>query len=236
MYSNRSKVAKRRTFAKKGSRKIIRRTFRKAAVAPIVAYYPSMPTKGNMSKTGVPNTMSVQLKAMDNVAVAPAALYQTYAFKLTSTYNPFGAMSAVQPIGRDQLAALYASYIVESGMVKIRFENTNDYPCIVAMYTSSQAAVAADINNYMGQPGSVYKTVGGKGVSGELVLKRTFKARQILGPLDRSSHGAGVGADPTSMAYLYIMVKSTNTNATGHLVIEVDQNTTFYDKTAVIHA
>nr|QXP07786.1 MAG: putative capsid protein [Arizlama virus] len=212
--------------------------YRKPAIAPQISYYPALPTKGNMSKTGVPNIMSVQLKSFDNIAVAPGAVaIQAYAIKLTSTFDPLGDASAVQPVARDQLAALYGSYIVDSGSVKLTFVTTTATPVTMACYTSAAAQTAADINNYCGQPGSVYKTCAAAGGgTTNIVLKRSFKSRQILGPLDRSSHGGAIGGDPTSMAYLYVFIKCQTQPLTGMLLIESVQNTTFYDKTAVIHA
>lgn len=219
--------------------KIVRRkkTYARAKPSAITSYFPTIPTRGNISKTGVPNTMSVQLKTFETIAVAPGATHIEYAFQLNSANDPFGATSAVQPTGYDQLTALYGSYIVDSGRCRLTFVNTTNAPVIIVAYTSSQAAVAASVNNYASQPGAVYRTCADT-ESGNVtaIISRSFKSSQILGPLDRSQHGATIAANPTSLAYLYITIYSSSGNVTGALYVDQTQNTTFYDKQAVVHA
>lgn len=252
MYSSRSRYIRRapkiarRTNTYRRRAPIMHRTrFTRAKPAAIMSYFPSLPTRGNMSKTGVPNTMSVQLKAIDNVNIAPAATYQVYSFKLNSANDPFGDASTVQPTAYDQVKALYGSSVVLSGAYKVTFANTTNTPCTIACYTSSSAVVgggAADpktiINNFCSQPGAVYKIMADAD-SGNVIamLRRSFKCDQILGPLDRSSHGAAVDADPTTMAYLHVLIAGVSgTNITGRLYMESVQNTTFYDKKPTVDA
>lgn len=234
-----------------GTRKYIRRRPIRRAPArrmrapfkrPVVArnvYYPALPARGNMSKTGVPNLMSLQMKTMDNVAGA-GATHQEYALKLNSTFDPCGDLSAVQPAGRDQIATLYGSYIVESGAVKITFVNNIAKPVYVCCYTSGQAAVAQGVNNYGTQPGAKYKLCGpNTGSNNTVTIIKPFKISSIVGPLDRSQHGAAVGSDPASLAYCYFEAwePGNATNLTGcHWFVEIIQNTTWYDKIPNVHA
>lgn len=203
----------------------------------------ALSTRSNMGKTGVPPSMAVQLRTFDNKAIAPGAQAVAYYFQLNSTFAPLSgaggvpAFSAVQPIGRDQLATLYGSYMVNSGSIKFGFINTGAAPVMIACYTSPAAVVAADINNYSGQPGSKHG-ICSPAASGDTqcILARSFSCSQIVGPLDRSSHGAAVGASPTGIAYCYLYIYATTGNVTGHLSVELTQNTIFFDKTAVVHA
>jgi len=216
-----------------------RRRYAKAkTVAP--SWYPSIPARGNMGSTGVPAIMSLQLKTLDNKAVA-AATHEEFALKLNSTFDPMGDVSAIQPAGRDQIAALYNSYIVESGAVKLTFVNDSTIPVYVCLYTSAQAAVAQSVNNYGTQPGARYKVAGNKaGSQNSITIIKPFKCSNIVGPLDRSSHGAAVGSDPTTLVYCYFGAwaadGATAMAATSRYFIEVVQNTTFYDKVANVHA
>lgn len=200
-------------------------------------YYPMLPSRSNVGSSGLADTMAIVMKTFDNIAVAPGATHVEYAFKVNSTFDPMGDMSAVQPGGRDQMATLYNSYIVLSGAYRITFTNTTAAPVFVCCYTSGQSAVAASINNYGTQPGAVYKTAAKSGDGDtRVVLKRSFRCTQLFGPLDRSSHGAAVGADPTTLGYVYLTIYSTSGNVTGHLMIEATQNTQFFDKVANVHA
>jgi len=180
--------------------------------------------------------MSLQMKTIDTVAVAPGALHDEWYLKINSTFDPTGDVGATQPVGRDQIATLYNSYIVDSGMVKFTYANSNAVPSTIAAYISgTAAAVAAVGNNYMGQPGAKYKAMGPLTGNCTAIIKLPFKCSNVLGPLDRSQHGAASGADPTTMVYLHFIIEST-ANVTGTLTIEIIQNVTWYDKVANIHA
>lgn len=199
-----------------------------------------LPLSGRQSMTGVPTTMNLQMKTFDNKAIPIGAgtTHNEFALKLNSTFDPTGDVGVVQPVGRDQIATLYGSYIVSSGNVKITFSNTTAAPVYFMCYTASGAAVAAGINNYCAQPGAKYRLCAKAGDGGTTVsLSRSFRISQIVGPLDRSSHGASAGADPATLAYLYISIYSSDaTNVTGNLGVEIVQNTSWYDKVTNVHA
>lgn len=200
--------------------------------ATVPNYYGMVPARANLARTGVPPMLNLQMKSALAGAVAPAAVYQVYSLKLNSTFDPFGDMGAIQPIGRDQIAALYGSYLVSSGNIKIAFANTGAAPVTMCCYTSSVSSpVTASLNAYVGQPGSRWlqiAPVGSGNATGTIM--RTFNSSQILGPLDRSQHGALVGADPTAMAYLHVIIISSSGNVTGQLLSAMVQNTSWYDK------
>jgi len=210
--------------------------YKRATKSQPVTFLGTMPSRQTM--TGVPTTMNLQMKTFDNKAIAPGATHVEYAIKLNSTFDPTGDIGAVQPVGRDQIAALYGSYIVSSGNVKLTFSNTTAAPVYFMCYTASGAAVAAGINNYCAQPGSKYRLCAktGDGVT-TVSLNRSFKLSQIVGPLDRSSHGAAAGSDPATLGYLYISIYSSDaTQVTGNLGVEIVQNTSWYDKVSNVHA
>lgn len=210
--------------------------YRKASKVQGITYLPFV--GGRQTMTGVPSTMNLQMKTFDTKAIAPGATHVEYKCYLNSTNDPTGDISATQPVGRDQIATLYNSYIVNSGNVRLTFSNTTAAPVYIMCYTASGAAVAAGIGNYCAQPGAKYKLCSKTGDGGTTVaISRSFRTSQIVGPLDRSSHGASVGADPTSLAYLYISIYSADaTNVTGILGIEMVQNTSWYDKVSNVHA
>lgn len=224
-YGRKSRVTRR---PRVGRRVMINRYQRPVKVQPVSYSVPA---------TGVPASMNVQMKTFDNLAVAPAATHVEYALKLNSTFDPTGDAGATQPVGRDQIAALYGSYLVQSGNVKVTFSNTTAAPVYIVMYTASGPAVASGIGNYCAQPGAKYKIASksGDGIT-TVSLSRTFRMSQIVGPLDRSSHGALSGADPSTLGYLYISVYSTSGNVTGTLGIEIVQNTSWFDKVSNVHA
>jgi len=231
----RSRIRNAATRIKYRARKMVGRAkakvYNRARPSAIVNYY-----AGNMARTGVPSAMRSQLKTVLNVDPSGAFTYKTYALKINSVNDPMGDAAAVQPIGYDQLKGLYQHCIVLSGAYKITFTNTGSAPVTVACYTSARtvvggASAAALVNNFGGQPGAKYRVASGTGSGSTVaIISRSFKVQQIVGPLDRSSHGAEVDHDPTGLAYLYVLVAAASGNVSGNMTIEAVQNTQFYDK------
>lgn len=117
-----------------------------------------------------------------------------------SCFDPCGDISSIQPVGFDQLKAMYARYLVTGGTVEIEFASSTAFPLpwVFAAYPSTVSTPLGSYQAVASQPYSKEFLIAA-GESKKVVFK--FDTQKIIGsrlPVIAEDCGALVTADPTT--------------------------------------
>jgi len=175
-----------------------------------------------------------------------------YTLRANSLYDPDHSGVGEQPMGFDQLAALYAHYVVLSSRCKfypVVFEASNSYTMLHAIHlNSSYTPVQSNALYFIEQPRDVvtYKwtqTVAlGNGSDVHPLISPVYNAKKFFGkkdPQDAASDiGASVGANPTDGAFfIYLAQASSGYNVTAYTVpYEIEYNALFFEPEEIAHS
>jgi len=133
------------------------------------------------------------------VATASAAGIWTGYLNVGSCFDPTGSVSTIQPVGFDQLKALYGRYLVTGGYVEIEASPAaGDYPWVLSMSPSTLATTYASYHAAACQPYSKDMMIG---VNESKKMRIYFNTQKIIGsrlPVIAEDCGALISADPAT--------------------------------------
>jgi len=162
------------------------------------AIVPRAPGLGRSLKTRLETTFFYN-------ATAAASGVFTGSLNVGSCFDPTGSLAAIQPVGFDQLKALYARYLVTGGYVVIEAAgvysdglNTVHYPWVMSVSPSTLATAYATYQGAASQPFSKDVLIA-KDESKQLYLP--FNTQKIIGsrlPPVAEDAGALISADPAT--------------------------------------
>lgn len=146
--------------------------------------------------------------------ISAVGVMNDYQFRLNSIYDPDMTGAGHQPLGRDQLAALYNRYRVDKVFVKVEFSKASEGACcghaLVAnndqtnftnpfsvIYEQSNSKIAVDSNS----------TAGSKS---KTVLKKMYTLRNITGVTSSKyksddAYSSPVATNPAETIQLHII-------------------------------
>jgi len=161
----------------------------------------------NSGAPGLGRSLRTKLRTTFYANVQPAAsgIFTGYVLP-GSCFDPTGDLAAIQPAGYDQLASLYARYLVIAAKVHIEFADhstsaASNLGFVCAAYPSTVTTALVTFQGAASQPYAQNSMTSY--TNGSPTPKMYFKlnAQQIVGsrlPVTAEDHGALVGASPTT--------------------------------------
>lgn len=138
----------------------------------------------------------------------------TFALSLNSLYDPNAGGTGQQPVGFDQISAMYLQHRVWSCRVKITCQNDmTASPASVMMFATFQPAVPASPYAWFCQPYGCTGSIEPRGGRSSCVMEKTFDIPAVLG-LTKQQYTADMdfvgtsSGNPTRQAYLNFGHKS----------------------------
>lgn len=154
-----------------------------------------------------------------NLATGTAGVAGTeQVWNLTGLYDPDYTSSGHQPYGYDQMAALYARYIVMEVEVECRFLSIGGTSEVMCIYNprppGSFTTTSGNPDTLTENPLIETKALSPSGVNRVVVIKRRFKPWDLLGIskeqylYELSDYAGAVSSNPTIMPVLAVNVAS----------------------------
>jgi len=190
----------------------------------------------------VPDRCRTNLRYVEGIAYrVPMASSDVYSYNLNSVFDPNLTGTGHQPMGFDQLKALYGRYRVYNCKYKVRFFVANVGPTVCyatpTNETTSFVSIPQDALETTGSKfGSVNQITAVGSVGAPVILSGKVSMMSLYGAKDMQSDRfqALISADPTETAILYLGCWSIdNQNLTWTFIIELDYDVEFYDRVQV---
>lgn len=152
---------------------------------------------------------------------ASANVGSSYFFSLNSLFDPNSSGVGAQPVGFDQLSAMYGQFRVWKVRVRLSFDNP--FTTSSAMYSTFatfQPVVPANPSAWLCQPFGISKMVSPLGGASSCVLERSYSIPAVLG-LTKTQYQSDMdfvgtpSGNPTRQAYLMVGAQSTTAGAVG---------------------
>jgi len=194
----------------------------------------------------LPQRLNTRMKYVTYFNIDPGTGGQlgTYVFRANSLFDPDYTSTGHQPLGFDQLAGLYAHYVVNKATARVyvrTFEASNKEALIVGTYLSSSYAPITnsaltlceqrpDTVTYAFRDSAV--STGGTNIP--YLKAPTYDARRFFGckdPTDREDIGAAVGANPADGAYWIVFIQSPQGYdvASTPCIMHIEYDVTFFE-------
>lgn len=192
----------------------------------------------------VPDRCRTNLRYVEGFAErVPGAASDVYSYNLNSCFDPNLSGTGHQPMGFDQLKALYGRYRVWNCKYKVSFfiasVGETVFYCVPTNETTSFVSTPQDALETTGSKYgccNVY-TYGGAGtppkvLSGKVNMASLYGAKDIS---EADRYQALISASPTETAILHLGAWNiNNNNLTWTFLIELVYDVEFYDRTQVL--
>lgn len=217
---------------RKKTGKNVKRTYRKKRrdnYRLVTMYAPS----------GCPTQNIVKMRYVENISISsPLGVMGLFVFRANSIFDPNLTGTGHQPMGHDQMAALYQRYsVLGSKLHATIYLNTNG-----ATNENTSTAVGVHLSKESGTIYTVYRNYieANKGSWALLTKNRdvkeltsTFSAKKYFDVQDVKDNGtqhAGVGANPVREAFYKIFAQTvTSDNSTVYATVVIDYIVQFSD-------
>lgn len=218
MYKNKSKLKKR----------LVKRRARRYAPRSKIVRYNNRGPKGMIFPDQY--TTKLRYNELFSFGGAPQGYRQ---YRANSCFDPVLALGGGQPMGYDQLSALYLRYRVNSCSIKVNFSNLTNVPCYVVAYPLTTSSIPAGLQNDLEQRYSKNKMLGGNASRGFCSLTNSVNIAKIMGQptiLD-DKYQSSTGSDPLQVIYWNISIYSVDSTTLLNVPasIEITYHVTFTD-------
>jgi len=198
--------------------------------------------------TVLPNRLNARLEYWDYQSLDPSAgAFGTYVFCPSSLYDPNYTGVGHQPMGFDQLAAVYAHYAVTKCKITVSFSPTSvtTIPYVVGILKSHDNGSAGPWAKVLEQgPGvCTYELLsGGTNIPcSRPNLSLTYSAAKDAGVVDLvdSDLSAGVGSSPVDNYYFVIFIQAADLSADPPwtaLTVHMEFDALFYAKQQLVQS
>lgn len=169
------------------------------------------------STHGLPDNMTTTVRYRTRVELNPAAgALSTYVFRANSIYDPDYTSTGHQPLGYDQLSALYNHYTVLSSTIKASFGGTFGTSAYCGLITTDQSSTVIPSYALAENPSSTCMYLeGGPSSSQKLPsISNSFNAKKFFGvndPVDAINDlGAPMGSNAYYAAYFIVFLQAAD--------------------------
>jgi hypothetical protein len=155
-----------------------------------------------------------------NITEAVAGAGAQVAFSLNSLFDPNAGGVGLQPVGFDQISAMYGQFRVWGVKVKITYCNSIATPIQVSMFATYQPAAPINPDAWVCQPYGANGFVDPLGGRSNKVLQKSFSIPLVLG-LTKTQYDADMdfvgtpSGNPTRQCYLIVGILSMTTTVGG---------------------
>lgn len=179
----------------------------------------------------VPDRMRVKLNYQQRITLSPAAgSLANNVFRLNSLYDPDQTGTGAQPVGFDQLSALYQKYKVYGAKVRAKaVSQGTTNPTSMFDFALVPLLEAPTWSNFEDATGNPYRkwTMSGNSNVRPASLTAYWSIARLFGErLADDDYSAGIAASPTNTALLYVVAQPVDRASS--MTIVVDISITFY--------
>jgi len=169
------------------------------------------------------------LKYFDMPAVSIAVgtgVSAPYLFSCNGCYDPNVSAGGHQPMGFDNMMALYDHYTVVSSRIKVTLCNamtTADYPIVLTCWIDDDGTATSSITTNVERPSA--KTIfPAPAVAGTMALYHSWSAREAFGPnpLSNDNLQGTAAANPTEVQNYAIQLYNPGANAISGCFLAVE--------------
>lgn len=123
--------------------------------------------------------------------------------RLNGPYDPVAAAGGGQPLGWDQLSAMYLKYKVHHCNITIKANNLTTVPTYIVCYPVSTASPAVGLQSDTEQRYSKNRLISGSAGGGTGILKNAMTVKKLFGEkmLDDQFEALTASAVPTQQGY-----------------------------------
>jgi len=212
--------------------KTSKKTYKKKTSQSWLTKYVPRSRAINSGAPGLSRSLKTVLKTSfyANLTHAATGVFTGY-LSPGSCFDPCGDIATLQPSMYDQLAALYARYLVTDAEVYLEFTPSAAFTgtgaaadnTVVAVYPSTLSTALA---TYQGAASQSYSQVGTFGPTKALKMKFKLNTQKIVGsrlPVVAEDCGALVGGNPAAgqSIHLPMFIQHSNANAGQATMIRV---------------
>lgn len=151
-----------------------------------------------------------------------------YTFQINGMYDPNITGSGHQPIGFDQIAAIFGRYCVIGASIKCRVWNRSTKNLGIALYISELTNPVPALGGMVGvieQGGITYRILGGVGNDTSNVVPKMLTAKvstkkfcRVNSILDDDTLSASIAANPSRPVYCHVCVWNVDGDSTSDTV------------------
>lgn len=165
--------------------------------------------------------------------MVPAAVTDYRQLAVNGAFDPYLGVGGGQPMGFDQLSALYLKYRIHSSKIRIKACNLTAIPVALIVYPESSSSAPVSIENDREQRYSKEKLISAVTAGGTTTLNHAISVKKLFGTkqLDDIYSGICATANPSATAAWNVAVYSVDgtTNVSVPVQIMVEYNIEFYD-------
>jgi len=174
------------------------------------SYVPRNPSTVSFGTQVLPRVLNNTLKYCEQMNIATnVSGFGSSSFRANGMYDPVVAVGGHQPLGYDQLSALYDHWYVKSARITIQpMWAGSDVPIQVALYIDDDSTLATSWTSAAERPGAVWNNYFiGDGASLPK-MKLAYNTKKTFGPQSEGNpdlKGSGSG-DPQEQAFFAIVI------------------------------
>lgn len=199
-----------------------------------VVISPYMPKSiGGFKEFGVPNSLIVRLKYNDVYTLtSTAGSIAKQVFRANSLFDPDFTGVGHQPMYYDQLAALYANYVVLGSKIRVLFSPIADTisttqpsgPFEIGLLSDPGATTSATASMLAETSGckSTFLNLAQGGNNVKMLSATYSPTKDMALPADDDTTGASVSANPTQTWYWTVWMRETGLGSPTSLNIKVE--------------
>lgn len=197
---------------------------KKGAMVPLPRFVPN----------GFPQILRTTLRYKEAINLDPTAgQFKTYLYKTNDLYDPNYTGTGHQPMGYDQLAAVYTHYAVLKSRIKVTQITAPANPICFGVLMTDQNGSSGPWPAVCEQPPSCVRFLTPtQGSLSPMVVKHSFDLKKATGVTDAldSSYSGVVGASPSDSFYYVVFLQALDQStdvAAMWYVIEIEYDAEF---------
>jgi len=185
------------------------------------------------SLVGVPDRFRMKMKYSDeNVQSHSSGALDIWNFRANSLFDPDFTYSGHQPLGFDELAALYGKYKVTHCSIRVSAVSLDGVNNMLVILPRRTTTALSNFNQAVELPRSRAKLLAPTAVPSE-TLSFSYDMADLFGsPIKDQDFGALVSANPSNVLYYTVITGPTNqaSTSTVQLHVELEFTAEFYLK------
>ncbi len=186
--------------------------------------------------TSFPQNHKVKLKYHTNGSFAcTTGAVGVYGFKLNSCYDPDYTSTGHQPLGFDQWATFYQTYIVSAAQVRVKMLNYSAYQAVIGFLPDENANPSTVLDTLCEQPMAYHYLqfaqnppyIDSPVFTKKYSMASWFQVKTVEDDVAR--FGAKTTSDPTNLMYWYMFGRdlSGSGTVTVYFDVEIEQTVIF---------
>jgi len=185
------------------------------------------------SLVGVPDRFRMKMKYSDqDIASHSSGALSIWNFRANSLFDPDYTYTGHQPLGFNELAALYGKYKVTHCSMRVSAVSLDSVNNMLVILPRRGVTAPSNFNQACELPRSRTKLLAGTGVPSE-TLSFSYDMADLFGSqISDQDFGALVSANPSNVLYYTVVTGPTNqaSTSTVQLQVELEFTAEFYLK------